>query len=81
MSFDLEQLYDVSLDDYCKIHNTTIDNLINKTKIDINLLRSHLRELLEKDKLVEPITEAVERLLDKKRKHLKRLEEWKNKKI
>ena len=77
MRFDLEDLYNVNIKDYLQIHGTTIDKLINKTKIDINLLKSHLKELVAKDEHLSELYEAVESKLDDKKEHLKRLENYK----
>jgi len=75
---NLDEIYGVSLKEYCEIHNTNPDNLIKKTEIDIDILSKHLRKLVwEEDRLLDPITERIERVLSKKRKHLKRLKEWK----
>ena len=76
MNYD--QLYGMTIDEYCKAHNTNVDNLINKTNTDIKLLEKRLKHLVWKDnKLLEPIVGSCFMLLNKKRKHLKRLKKWK----
>jgi len=77
----VDKLYGIDLTEYCKHHNISIDDLINKTKKDIELLNSNLSSLVHKEGLmVDPLIDDVLRLLRKKEKHLKRLKEWKKKK-
>jgi len=77
----MDKLYGVNLTDYCKHHNITINDLINKTKKDIELLEKNLSSLVHKEGLViDPLIDDVLKLLHKKEKHLKRLKEWKKQK-
>ena len=74
---NLDDLYGITLDEYCKIHNTTKENLIKKTQTDIDILSKRLRKLIyEEDRLLDPLTEEIQDILSKKRKHLKRLKQW-----
>ena len=75
-----DELYGVNLDEYCKFHQITIDDLMNKTKKDIELLNKRLYILVcKKNKLGSQITNEVYKLLQKKKKHLERLKKWKRK--
>lgn len=75
MTYD--ELYGVTLDEYCRIHNTTIEKLIKKTEIDIDLLKKRLASLVFADEMDIYLVNEVHKLLSKKRKHLKRLKQWK----
>jgi hypothetical protein len=77
--FSYDEIYGVTLEEYTKIHNTTIDELINKTKIDIKILYNNLGDLMEQD-LPYPsdfIIEKVLQTIKKKENHVSRLQEWK----
>jgi len=74
----LDLIYGVSLEEYCKIHNTNINELIKKTEIDIELIHKNLRKLIyEEDRLLDPLVDECQMVREKKEKHLKRLKEWK----
>ena len=76
----MDKLYGVNLNEYCKFHSIEIEDLINKTKKDIELLEKNLSNLVHKEGLVvEPLIDDVLRLKNKKEKHLKRLKEWNKK--
>ena len=73
----LDELYGVTLEDYCKIHDITPEKLIDKTQKDLNLLRKRARKLIyEEDRLLDPLVEEIERVISKKYKHLRRLKDW-----
>ena len=74
MSYD--DLYGMDLDTYCKRHHVTVEKLINKTQIDIEILSERLNSL--KEDISSPEFNYVYKVLDKKRKHLHRLQEWRN---
>jgi len=74
--YTIEEVFGVSIIDYLKIHNKTIDELINEVKINVNILKSNLKERLNND-LLDDLTEFIKQKLNDKEKHLKRLEELK----
>lgn len=75
-----DELYGLNIDEYCKAHNISINDLINKTSIDIDLLKKRLQYLIwTKDEILNPLTCEVFKLLNKKQKHLERLKKWKKK--
>lgn len=81
MIYNYDLLYGVNIKEYVKRHNTKIDNIIKKTEIDIAILkenllkitRGNLKHLPEKYPLIE---KEIYDLIDKKKKHLERLKEW-----
>ena len=76
MNYD--KLYGMTLDKYCFIHGTTIDKLIDKVEKDIFLLEDRITTLVwEENLLLDPLVGSCYSLLNKKRKHLKRLKKWK----
>ena len=83
--FDLDKLYGCTLGEYCEHHGITIDELINKTRKDIELLQEKYEEIARnKDKYTSDsyeiyLAQARQILIDKKRRHLERLLEWKKK--
>jgi len=80
MNYD--ELYGISIDEYCKYHNTTIDSLISKTSKDIELLKRRLNCLIYEEKvdIGSQLINDVYSLLQKKERHLERLKKWKRKK-
>ena len=80
--FNYDELYGVNLDEYCNFHNVEIEDLINKTKKDIFILKRNLNKLIYKDciPITEPIIGSIYELIQKKEKHLKRLIKWKRSK-
>lgn len=75
MDYSYEDLYGVSIDEYCSLHNTTVDELIHKTLIDKEILEARLRELIETDPNSHLVT-VVYNLISKKDKHVERLKKW-----
>ena len=73
MTYD--ELYGLSLEQYCERHGITIDDLIQKTKTDIDILSERLDGI--GDFISHEFT-TVYNALNGKRKHLSRLEEWAN---
>ena len=74
---DYDEIYGCTLEEYCKFHNTSIEELKEKTEKDIELLRSNLRKIIyDEERLLDPVTEAIQGLISKKRKHLSRLKDW-----
>lgn len=68
----------MGLDEYCMCHSTSIDALINKVNIDIDILQKRMTELYPKDLYkFPPIFDEVHTALKKKKTHLDRLTEWK----
>jgi len=79
--FPLDEIFGVDIDGYCKFHGITVDDLMNKSKKDIELLKKRLHTLVHvEDRMLDPVTNEVQKLLNKKEKHLKRLKQWKRSK-
>jgi len=79
---DYNDLYGIDLDEYCSFHSIEIEDLINKTKKDIFILKRNLNKLIYKDciPITEPIIGSIYELIKKKEKHLERLKKWKRSK-
>jgi len=72
-----EELYGVSLDEYCKYHNINPERLVQKTKKDIELLKKNLhKHTYEIESTNWNLVSQIHKLLNKKIKHLERLKEW-----
>jgi len=75
MTYD--ELYGVDINEYCEKHKITVDDLIKKTEIDIKILKKNLH----KHTYLEPtnwgLVGSINKLLNKKESHLKRLKQWK----
>ena len=78
--FSYDQIYGINIDEYCKIQGINIDTLITMIEKDIEILRKNLwketRETLPGLENWNLIFE-IKKTLDKKEKHLKRLQNWK----
>jgi len=80
MNYNLDRLYGVDIEAYCKAHNTDIESLIKKVETDIALLKTNLHKETYKDNPDWNLVSAVHILLNKKEKHLKRLKQWRQNK-
>jgi hypothetical protein len=78
MEYSYDELYGVDIEEYCKIHNTTLEDLIQKSEIDIELLRKNMGRLLQEDLTYEEgyITKVLFDLIKKKQKHVDHLKMW-----
>ena len=78
----LEEIYGVDIGEYCRLHGIAVDQLIKKTMIDIEILLENYARL-EREKFQHDldskffkIISSTQKLIDKKRKHLARLQKW-----
>jgi len=82
--FTLDEIYGLSLDEYCYALGVDIDSLIDKNQKEIQILKERLYTLVwgETNKTFRKENELIEEIqkyISKKEKHLKRLKNWKNK--
>jgi hypothetical protein len=78
MNYTYDDIYGISLDEYVKKHDVTLDDLIEKTKTDILLLKENLSKVL-KEKRPYPdnyLETVIFQTIKKKEKHLEHLSEW-----
>jgi len=75
LSDGLDDIYNMTLGEYVKRHNTSVSDMILKTELDIEILRESL-ELKKLDGLNTPIFNTVYIIYTKKKEHLERLKEW-----
>ena len=78
----LEELYGCTLKEYAAYHDTTIEQLINKTQKDIDLLMENYQtNYASRNIHLTPheldIAQAIQLKIAQKRKHLERLKGWK----
>ena len=79
---DYDELYGIDIDEYCLRHNTTIDELIRKSEIDIEILYENVDKLIEAERNGKTAYEDMHLLdtvsftINKKYKHIQRLESW-----
>jgi len=76
--FTYDDLYGVSLDEYCLKQETSLDELIRKIEIDIDLLNQNLERVLVMQLSHDEgyIVDTIFNLIKKKRNHVERLKEW-----
>ena len=86
--FNYDEIYGVDITEYCSAHNTSMEDIIKKIKIDINLLKNRLQDLIysenfdktldyrKKDFLIT----VIFNLIKKKEAHLERIKNWEIKK-
>ncbi len=76
-----DELYGVNISEYCLAHNTTLEEIISKSEIDIEILKDNLRRLIEQDKSgnfpgvynrITPVHSAIK----KKQNHIDKLKDW-----
>jgi len=71
-----DDIYGMSISEYCIAHGITVEQLISKTKTDISILKSRLKELVGDGALLCEVGKVVYDNISKKTKHLERLVEW-----
>ena len=69
-------LYGMDLDEYCKRQGVSIQGLIKKVEIDIEILKGKFKKEY-KGVIPTPLGDEVYTAISKKQKHLERLKEWK----
>ncbi len=74
--FTYDDLYGVGIDEYCFRHGITIDDLIHKSEIDIEIMSKNLKRLLTTDPS-NYLVDSIFFTIAKKRKHIQKLQEWK----
>jgi hypothetical protein len=81
MEYSYDEIYGVDIDEYAKLHGTTDQDLIEKTKLDIDILSKRLRYLVEHEDNMgtNHLITVVFNTISKKQKHLSRLEECQKK--
>ena len=81
MEYSYDEIYGVNIDEYAKLHGTTVQDLIEKTKLDIDILSKRLRYLVQHEEKIgtNHLITVVFNTISKKQKHLSRLEEWQKK--
>ncbi len=79
MAFTYDELYGVDLDEYCRLHDTTIDALIKKSEIDIEIMYRNLDRLMRMNLSYEEshIIDTISFAIRKKEKHIFALQDWK----
>jgi hypothetical protein len=78
MNFTYDDIYGVTLDEYVKRHGLDLEDLINKTKMDIAILKENLGKVI-KDKLPYPdsyLETIIFQTIKKKERHLQHLLDW-----
>ncbi len=76
---DYDKLYGINIDEYCQRQGTTVDGLIHKSEVDIEILYENLDRLMRQDLSYEEghIVDTISFLIRKKEKHIFALEDWK----
>ncbi len=76
--FSYDELYGVDIDEYCKLHETTIAALIRKSQIDIKIMYDNLDSLLHQKLSHDDgfIIDTIFALIRKKEAHIFALEDW-----
>lgn len=76
MTYD--EIYGMDLDNYCLAHGTTIEDLISKTELDIEILTTRMQEEFPRGSMTfTPLASEIYKLIRKKKNHVTRLKEWK----
>lgn len=78
MTFTYDDIYGIGIEEYLERHNQTLDELIVKNEIDMEILKENLHKVLNA-KLPYPesyLETEVYKSIQKKTKHLNRLKMW-----
>jgi hypothetical protein len=78
MNYSYDDIYGISLDEYVKRHGLTLEGLIEKTKVDIGILKENLKKTLEEKKPYPDsyIENVIFQTIRKKEAHLEHLLDW-----
>jgi hypothetical protein len=78
MNYSYDEIYGVDLDTYCELHNTSIEQLISKIDIDIEILYRKMKTLIEVHFMEQDIAMLthIYALIKKKTEHKERLRDW-----
>ena len=69
-------LYGISLSEYIKKQNTTLKDLQEKVKTDIDLLKQNLGKVIQKEGISSYAVTLIHNTISKKETHLQRLKDW-----
>jgi hypothetical protein len=76
-----DELYGVDLGEYLKFHNKTKEQLLKEIATDIEILqRNYDKYAIRNYELTDEelfLVSKIRNLIEKKRKHYKRIEKWK----
>ena len=80
MNYSYDEIYDIDLDTYCAMHNTSIEALISKIDIDIDILYAAMKKLIDIHFMEQDSTKLtyIHNLIKKKSEHKERLRDWAN---
>ncbi len=79
---DYDELYGIDIGEYCRRHETTIEELIHKSDIDIKILYENLGRLIEAERAGKLsynemyLIDTISFTINKKHKHIQRLKDW-----
>jgi hypothetical protein len=78
MNYNYDDIYGVSLDEYVARQGITLEDLINKTKMDIAILKENLRRVVKEDRPYPDnyLETVIFKTISKKEKHLDHLLDW-----
>lgn len=74
--YTLDDLYGCTLEEYLIVHNTTVEELLNRAERNIKLLKLNLQRIADKEPKSEEDLKLylqVDKMLENKRKHLNHL--------
>jgi len=72
-----DDIYGITIDEYLKLHNVSLKDLIENIKIDIDLLQKNFyKEVFEKEAQNIPLINNIYEKLIKKKNRLKRLQSF-----
>ena len=80
MNYSYDEIYGIDLDTYCAMHDTTIEKLISKIDIDIDILMVQMKKIIDIDFRIHDSTKLtyLHSLIKKKSDHKERLYDWAN---
>jgi len=78
MRYSYDEIYGIDLDTYCAMHDTTIEKLITKIDIDIDILYAKMKTIIDIPFMERDPTMLtyIHALIKKKTEHKERLRDW-----
>jgi len=77
MRVGYNELYGIPLDEYIVAHDTSLEDLIQKSTIDMEIMQQHLKRIMqEADWYKNPLVDIINSNIRKKYKHIEYLKNW-----
>ena len=78
MTYTFDEIYGLSIADYCKRHSITLNTLIDRVQLDLDILGESFMREVDSEDTDYYLTRAIADKIANKKKHLSRLKGLQN---